>query len=116
MNALLLLAGLLATAAPPPEAETLLPGVPALIYAAPGRATTVLFRASEKVAAISLASPVLTYKYDRALNQLEITPAVRRGGVETNLNLRIGDNVYVLVVKVVEDVRAQYLREFTLAG
>ena len=48
----------------------------------------------------------MTYKYDRSLNQLEITPAVRSGGVETNLNLRIGAQVYILVVKVVTDVRS----------
>jgi hypothetical protein len=97
-------------------ADPMRPGVPAEVYVAPGRATTVLFHTAEKVASISLASPIITYKYDRALNQLEITPAVRRGGVETNLNLRIGAGVYVLLIKVVEDVRAQYLRDFTLAG
>jgi hypothetical protein len=73
----------------PSGAESLRPGVPAEIYAAPGRATTVLLHTGLKVAAISLASPVIAYKYDKALNQLEISPAVRSGGVETNLNLRI---------------------------
>jgi hypothetical protein len=116
MNPLFLVGALLAASAPVSDTETLHPGLPAEIYTAPGRATTVLFHTAEKIAAISLASPVITYKYDRALNQLEITPAVLRGGVETNLNLRIGASVYILIVKVVEDVRAQYLREFTLAG
>jgi len=116
MNLLLLVGTLFAAVAPLEDTETLHPGVPAEIYTAPGRATTVLFHSEEKVAAISLASPVITYKYDRALNQLELTPAVLHGGVETNLNLRMGAGVYVLVVRVVDDVRAQYLREFTLAG
>ncbi len=96
--------------------EPLRPGKPAEVYVAPGRATTVLLRTGQKVAAISLASPVVSYKYDKALNQLEITPTVRSGGVETNLNLRIGDEVYVLVVKVVSDVRAQFLRVFSIEG
>jgi hypothetical protein len=90
------------------------PGIPAEIFVAPGRATTVLLRSSQKVSAISLASPVITYKYDKPLNQIEITPAVRTGGVETNLNLRIGSDVYVLLVHVVEDVRAQFVRTFIL--
>ena len=118
--AVVLLAGA-ATAAPAEEkgaadSRELEPGIPAEIYVAPGRATTILFRSGEKVAAISLASPVITYKYDRSLNQLEITPVVRSGGFETNLNLRIGGNVYVLLVKVVDDIRAQFFRDFTLAG
>lgn len=103
-------------AADEPEAQELKPGVPEEVYVAPGRVTTVVLRTAEKVAAISLASPVVTYKYDKALNELELTPAVRTGGVETNLNLRIGSEVYVLLVKVVNDVRAQYLRSFTLEG
>jgi hypothetical protein len=101
------------TAAP---TEELRPGQPMEVYVAPGRATTVQFHTAEKVAAISLASPVVSYKYDKALNQLEITPAVRGGGLETNLNLRIGPEVYILLVKVVSDVRAQFLRNFTVAG
>jgi hypothetical protein len=96
--------------------EELRPGQPMEVYVAPGRATTVQFHTAEKIAAISLASPVVSYKYDKALNQLEITPAVRGGGLETNLNLRIGPEVYILLVKVVSDVRAQFLRNFTLAG
>jgi len=90
------------------------PGVPAEVFVAPGRATTVLLRSEKKVASISLASPIISYKYDKALNQLEIAPAVRAGGVETNLNLRIGDQVYVLLVRVVGDVRAQFVRAFRL--
>ena len=102
--------------APPPSRELLRPGVPEEVYVAPGRATTILLHTSSKVAAISLASPVVSYKYDKALNQLEITPTGRSPGVETNLNLRIGTEVYVLLVRVVNDVRAQYLRDFGLAG
>jgi len=92
------------------------PGVPEEVFVAPGRATTILFQSDEKVAAISVASPVVAYKYDRSLNQLEITPAVRTAGVETNLNLRIGPNVYILVVRIVNDVRAQFFRRFALEG
>jgi hypothetical protein len=98
------------------DSALLTPNQPMEVYVAPGRATTLLFRTSQKVAAISLASPIVTYRYDRALNQLEITPAVRSGGVETNLNLRIGPDVYVLLVKVVTDVRAQFVRTFDLAN
>ncbi|HZZ58042.1 MAG TPA: hypothetical protein VFE31_09445 [Opitutaceae bacterium] len=112
LGALLFAAAALRAA--PPEAVPLEPGVPAEIYVAPGRATTVLLRSAQKVSAISLASPVITYKYDKPLNQIEITPAVRTGGVETNLNLRIGADVYVLLVHVVEDVRAQFVRTFIL--
>jgi hypothetical protein len=90
------------------------PGVPAEVYVAPGRATTVLLRSEKKVAAISLASPIITYKYDKALNQLEIAPAGRTAGAETNLNLRIGDDIYVLLIRIVADVRAEYVRAFTL--
>lgn len=112
LGALLFAAAALQAA--PPEAVPLEPGVPAEIYVAPGRATTVLLRSAQKVSAISLASPVITYKYDKPLNQIEITPAVRTGGVETNLNLRIGADVYVLLIHVVEDVRAQFVRTFIL--
>jgi len=96
------------------EPVTLEPGVPAEVFVAPGRATTVLLRSEKKVAAISLASPIISYKYDKALNQLEIAPAVKTGGVETNLNLRIGDQIYVLLIRVVGDVRAQFVRTFRL--
>ena len=100
----------------PVDASELRAGVPAEIFVAPGRATTIQLQTEEKIAAISLASPIVAYKYDRSLNQLEITPTVRSGGVETNLNLRIGPDVYILVVKVVTDVRAQFLCRFTLEG
>lgn len=96
--------------------DALEPGRPAEIYVAPGHATTVQLRSRERIAAISLASPVVSYKYDKALNQIEITPAARSGGAETNLNLRIGEEVYILLLRVVTDVRAQYLRTFVLAG
>lgn len=90
------------------------PGEPQEIFLAPGRATTVLLRTGRKVESISLASPVVSYKYDRALNQLELTPAVRTAGLETNLNLRVGPDVYVLLLRIVNDVRVQYLRTFIL--
>jgi hypothetical protein len=102
------------TAANASAPDQLEPGVPAEIFVAPGRATTVLLRSEKKVAAISLASPIITYKYDKALNQIEIAPAVRAGGGETNLNLRIGDEIYVLLVRVVTDVRAEFVRAFRL--
>src|ERR1700722_15673958 len=103
-------------AEPSASPNELRPGLPAEVYVAPGHATTIQLRSEQKVAAISLASPVVTYQYDKALNQLEITPAAHAGGTETNLNLRIGPHVYILLVKVVNDVRAQYLRSFILAG
>jgi hypothetical protein len=98
-----------------PDEAQLQAGRPTEIYVAPGHATTLVLRTPQKISAIALASPVLSYKYDKALNQLEITPTVRTGGVETNLNLRIGPSVYVLQVKVVDDVRAQFVRNFVLA-
>ena len=107
-------AALRADPVPPPARELLRPGVPEEIFVAPGRATTVLLHTGRRVAAISLASPIVSYKYDKALNQLEITPTGRSPGLETNLNLRIGSDVYVLLVRVVGDVRAQYLRDFSL--
>ncbi len=107
---------LAATRADEPRIEELRPGIPTEVFVAPGRSTTILFHTEERVAAISVASPIVTYKYDKTLNQLELTPAVRMGGVETNLNLRIGPNVYVLLLKVVTDVRAQFLRTFALQG
>jgi hypothetical protein len=107
-------AALYADPATPPARELLTPGVPEEVSVAPGRATTVLLHTGRKIAAISLASPIVSYKYDKSLNQLEITPNVRSPGVETNLNLRIGPNVYVLLVRVVSDVRAQFLRDFGL--
>jgi hypothetical protein len=110
---LIILAASAAAAAAPDALE---PGRPAEIFVAPGHATTVQLRTAERIAAISLASPVVSYKYDKALNQIEITPAARAGGAETNLNLRIGEDVYILLLKVVTDVRAQYLRTFVLAG
>ena len=108
------LLGASAQAQPSPDEGQLQAGRPTVIFVAPGHATTLVLHTALKVAAISLASPVLAYKYDKALNQIEITPAVRAGGVETNMNLRIGRDVYVLDVRVVEDVRAQFERSFTL--
>lgn len=102
-----------ATRADDPAVTNLYPGVPAEIFVAPGRVTTLLFRGSEKISAISAASPLVSYKYDRALNQIELAPTGRAGGAETNLNLRIGPHVYVLVAKVVTDVRAQFVRIFS---
>jgi hypothetical protein len=114
---LLLAAGPRLGAGPGPGApEELEPGRPTEVYLAPGRATTIQFRTDDRVAAISVASPVVSYQYDKALNELELTPAVRSPGVETNLNLRIGGNVYILLLKVVGDVRVQYWRCFTLPG
>jgi len=92
------------------------PGRPAAIFVAPGHATTLVLRTDRRISAISLASPVLSYKYDKALNQLEITPTVRTAGVGTNLNLRIGPDVYVLQVTVVDDVRVQYARTLSLGN
>jgi len=109
-------AGWAATVDPAAAPSELRPGTPVEVYVAPGHATTIQLRSEQKIAAISLASPVVTYQYDKVLNQLEITPAAHAAGTETNLNLRIGPHVYILVVKVVNDVRAQYLRSFVLAG
>jgi hypothetical protein len=117
MVALLWLGGAgLAAEDPAAAPDELQPGTPMAVYVAPGRATTIQLQGPQRVAAISLASPIVTYQYDKALNQLELTPAPHAGGSETNLNLRIGANVYVLVIKVVNDVRAQFLRSFVLAG
>jgi hypothetical protein len=112
-----LLAGGGARAAADPAAlpDELRPGRPAEIFVAPGHATTIQLQTEQRVAAISLASPVVTCQYDKALNQLELTPAVHAAGTETNLNLRIGLHVYILAVKVVNDVRAQFVRSFVLA-
>jgi hypothetical protein len=115
--ALLWLGGAVVAADDPASSpDELHPGTPMAVYVAPGRATTIQLQGPERVAAISLASPIVTYQYDKALNQLELTPAAHAGGSETNLNLRIGAKVYVLVIKVVNDVRAQFLRSFVLAG
>lgn len=111
-----LLAGCLSAQTVQPAAPELLePGRPTEVYVAPGRATTIQLMTDRKVSAISIASPIVAYRYDKALNQLELTPAVRTPGVETNLNLRIGACVYVLLARVVNDVRVQYWRSFTLA-
>lgn len=91
------------------------PGISTEIFVAPGHVTTLLFHCEQKVAAISLASPVLSYKYDKSLNQIEVAPSVRAPGAETNMNLRIGRNVYVLQIHIVDDVRAQFECAFTLA-
>jgi hypothetical protein len=89
-------------------------GSPTVLYVAPGHVTTLIFHTGRKLSAISLASPVVSYRYDKALNQLEITPSVRTPGFATNLNLRIGANEYVLDVRVVDDVRAQFAENVTL--
>jgi hypothetical protein len=97
-----------------PVDDQLRAGVPTDVYVAPGHATTLVLHTAQRISSISLASPVLSYRYDKPLNQIEITPTVRTGGVETNMNLRIGPGVYVLQVHVVNDVRAQFARSFTL--
>ncbi len=114
MLALAALPGAHSRAQSAPEEIPLQAGRPTVVFVAPGHATTLVLHTPMKVAAISLASPVLAYKYDKALNQIEITPAVRTAGVETNMNLRIGPDVYVLDVRVVDDVRVQFERSFTL--
>lgn len=105
-----------AAADPGPPSDELHPGAPAEVFVAPGHATTIRLQTEQRIAAIALASPIVIYRYDKALNQLELTPAPHAAGTETNLNLRIGASVYILIVKVVDDVRAQFLRNFTLEG
>jgi hypothetical protein len=93
--------------------EVLHPNKPVDIYVCAGRSTTVVIRGNELISAIALSSSIISYKYNKVLNQLEITPTGRLSGLETNLNLRIGSEVYVLIVKLVSDVRTQYVRIFT---
>ena len=93
--------------------EVLHSGIPTEIYIAPGRSTTVVLRTKEHVSSISLSSPIITYKYDKVLNQIEITATGRTAGLETNLNVRIGPDVYVLIIKIVNDVRVQFVRIFS---
>ncbi len=113
---LVLMLGAASAEAEPAEPPTMLQaGTPVDVYVAPGHATTLQLQTEQRVAAISLASPVVAYQYDKALNELELTPTAQAAGTETNLNLRIGPHVYILVVKVVNDIRAQYLRRFLLA-
>lgn len=113
MTVLLALLAVASIRADESAVTNLYPGVPAEIFVAPGRVTTLLFRGADKISAISVASPLVSYKYDRALNQIELAPTGRTAGAETNLNLRIGPIVYVLVAKVVTDVRAQFVRIFS---
>jgi hypothetical protein len=113
---LVLMLGMVSAEAQPADPPTeLQPGTPVDVYVAPGHATTLQLQTEQRVAAISLGSPVVAYQYDKALNELELIPAAQAAGTETNLNLRIGPHVYVLLVRVVNDIRAQYLRRFILA-
>ena len=95
------------------ESEILHPNTPVEIYVCAGRTTTLVIRGTEPVVAIALSSSIVSYKYNKTLNQIEITPTGKLYGLETNLNLRIGSEVYVLLVKLVNDVRTQYVRVFT---
>lgn len=84
------------------------------IYVAPGRLTTIVLESQEPVDSLSIGAPILQVDYNRKLNQIQITP-VADGG-ETNMNLRIGQDTYVFLIKVVNDIRVQYLRTFTLVS
>jgi len=95
------------------KSEVLHPNMPVDIYVCAGRSTTILIRGNEPISAIALSSSIVSYKYNKSLNELEITPTGRLSGLETNLNLRIGSEVYVLILKLVSDVRTQYVRVFT---
>jgi len=98
------------------SSELLHAGKPVEVYIAPGRSTTLVFRSKVFVSSISLSSAIITYKYDKKLNQIELSPSGRSVGLETNLNLRLGEDVYVLIIKIVNDVRVQYVRVFSLEG
>lgn len=84
------------------------------VYVAPGRLTTIVLESKDIVDTVAIGAPIVQINYDRKLNQLQITPVVESG--ETNMNLRIGRNTYVIMLKVVNDIRVQYLRTFTLVG
>ena len=66
-----------AAAAPAAPPTNFHPGAPVEVYVAPGHATTLQLQTEQRIAAISLASPVVAYQYDKALNQLELTPAAQ---------------------------------------
>lgn len=84
------------------------------VFAAPGRLTTLAFESKLPIDHIAIGAPIIQVTYERKLNQILITPQVEAG--ETNMNVRIGKNTYVILVRVVNDVRVQYLRTFTLVG
>ena len=98
----------------PITASALYPDRVEEIYVAPGRVTTIVIDGKGSVDTVSIGSPIVQVNYEHKLNQLQITPLVESG--ETNMNVRIGRTTYVFLLKVVNDVRVQYLRTFTLIG
>ena len=84
------------------------------VYVAPGRLTTIVLDSKLPVEQVAIGAPLAQVNYDRKLSQIQITPVVETG--ETNMNVRIGRNTYVFMLKVVNDVRVQYLRTFTVIG
>lgn len=98
----------------PIRASELSPNRVEEIYVAPGRLTTLVFDTKAAIDTVAIGAPIVQINYDRKLSQIQITPVVESG--ETNMNIRIGRDTYVIILKVVNDIRVQYLRTFTLVG
>ncbi len=84
------------------------------VYTAPERVTTLVFDTKERITTVTMGSPILDCKYEPENNQMFLKPLIQTG--ETNLNLRIGRDTYVLIIHIVADSRVQYVRTFSLAN
>jgi len=83
-----------------------------VVYLAPGRATTLQLSGNKTPPRIFVGAEIVAFEYEAATNQIRLRPRVDAG--ETNLNMTIDGQTYVFVLKIVGDVRVQYLRTFTI--
>jgi hypothetical protein len=94
--------------------STLVPARIEVIYLANGRITTVQLAGNKHPPHLIIGAPIVAFQYDSAANQIQLTPRVDDG--ETNMNMTVDGQTYVIVLKMVRDLRVQYLRTFTIAN
>jgi hypothetical protein len=94
------------------EPTILSPNRVEVIFLAQGRATTVQLVGKGRIQRYFLGADIVELKYDEELNQLQLVPVVDEG--ETNINITLGGETYVWVLKIVQDRRLQYRRTFSL--
>jgi len=82
-----------------------------VIYLASGRATTLQLLTKQQPS-FFLGADIIEYTWDADLRQILLTPKVEEG--ETNMNVTIDGETYILLFKIVRDQRVQYRRTFTI--
>jgi len=75
--------------------------------------TSLNFSKAEKIDDIKIGSKIVQVDFDPKKNQLNIYPTVTEG--MTNLNVRIGDNIYTFLLKILNAGDPVFQRSYTFA-